>query len=105
MMWFLGFDIGFDQGFWVLGRLRTAGAAWIALVLLSVNPKPIIMGLCYSGVMKIDVAANEPWDPNADFSVRGGGLHPWLANLDINAVIDMSDEEAERKMERHENNR
>jgi hypothetical protein len=55
--------------------------------------------------MKIDVAANEPWDPNADFSVRGGGLHPWLANLDINAVIDMSDEEAERKMERHENNR
>ena len=50
MMWFLGFDIGFDQGFSVFGRLRTAGAAWISLVLLSVNPKPIIMGLCYSGV-------------------------------------------------------
>jgi hypothetical protein len=50
MMWFLGLDIGFDQGFWVLGRLRTAGAAWIALVSLSVNPKPIIMGLCYSWV-------------------------------------------------------
>ena len=55
--------------------------------------------------MKINNRANEPWDPNADFSVYGGGLHPWLANLDINAVIDMSDEEAERKMERHENNR
>jgi ATP-dependent exoDNAse (exonuclease V) beta subunit len=39
------------------------------------------------------VAANEPWDPNADFSVAGGGLHPWLADLDINTVIDMSDEE------------
>jgi hypothetical protein len=50
MMWFLGIDIGFHQGFWVLGRLRTAGAAAFALVSLSVNPKPIIMGLCYSGV-------------------------------------------------------
>jgi hypothetical protein len=50
MMWFLGLDIGFDQGFWVFGRLPTALAAQIALCLLSVNPKPIIMGLCYSGV-------------------------------------------------------
>jgi hypothetical protein len=53
--------------------------------------------------MKIDVAANEPWDPNADFSVSGGGLHPWLANLDVNTVIDMSDTETERKKERYEN--
>jgi hypothetical protein len=49
-MWFLGIEIGFHQGFWVLGRLRTVGAAWFALVLLSGNPKPIIMGLCYSWV-------------------------------------------------------
>ena len=54
--------------------------------------------------MKIDVAANEPWVPNADFSVAGGGLHPWLADLDINTVIDMSDEEAEKERKRHENN-
>ena len=50
MMWFLDFEMGFDQGFWVLGRLRTARAALIALYLLSGNPKPIIMGLCYSWV-------------------------------------------------------
>jgi hypothetical protein len=50
MMWFLGIDIGFDQGFSVFGRLRTAGAAWITLVLWCGNPKPIIMGLCYSWV-------------------------------------------------------
>jgi hypothetical protein len=50
MMWFSGLDIGFDQGFWVLGRLPTALAAQIALRLLSLYPKPIIMGLCYSGV-------------------------------------------------------
>ena len=54
--------------------------------------------------MKTDVAANEPWDTNADFSVAGDGLHPCLADLDINTVIDMSDEEATRKRERHENN-
>jgi hypothetical protein len=53
--------------------------------------------------MKTNVAANEPWDPNADFSVHGGGLHPWLADLEVNTVIDMSDSEAERKRERHEN--
>jgi len=51
--------------------------------------------------MKIDVAANESWDPEVDFSVRGGGLHPWLADLDINTVIAMSDEEARK---RYENN-
>lgn len=67
------------------------------------NPKPIIMGLCYSGIMKTNNRATEPWDPNADFSVAGGGLHPWLTDLDINTVIDMSDAEAERKRERHEN--
>jgi hypothetical protein len=50
MMWFLGFAIGFDQGFWVFGRLRTVRAAWIGIVLLGGNSKPIIMGLCYSGV-------------------------------------------------------
>jgi len=50
MMWFLGFEIGFDQGFWVLVRFCKAGAAAIGLILLSGNPKPIIMGLCYSGV-------------------------------------------------------
>jgi hypothetical protein len=104
MMWFLGIEIGFHQGFWVLGRLRTAGAAWFALVLLSGNPKPIIMGLCYSGVMKIDAALNESWDPSADFSVHGGGLHPWLADQDINTVIDMSDEEVKQAKERYENN-
>ncbi len=54
--------------------------------------------------MKIDVAAKEPWDPNADFSVAGGGLHPWLADLDINTVIHMSDEEAQKEWERYENN-
>ena len=53
--------------------------------------------------MKIDGAANESWDSEADFSVRGGGLHQWLADLDINTVIDMSDAEAERKKERYEN--
>jgi hypothetical protein len=50
MMWFLGIEIGFHQGFWVFGWLRTGRAAWFALVLLSGNPKPIIMGLRYSGV-------------------------------------------------------
>jgi len=50
MMWFLNFEMGFDQGFWDLDRSRTARAALIALYLLSGNPKPIIMGLCYSGV-------------------------------------------------------
>jgi hypothetical protein len=54
--------------------------------------------------MKTNAALNESWDPSADFSVRGGGLHPWLADLDINTVIDMSDAEAERKKELHENN-
>ncbi len=53
--------------------------------------------------MKINNRANEPWDPEADFSVRGGGLHPWLADLNINTVIDMNDEEAEKKRERYEN--
>jgi len=53
--------------------------------------------------MKIDVAANEPWDPNSDFSVAGGGLHPWLADLDINTVIDMSDEEAKEAKRNYEN--
>jgi hypothetical protein len=52
--------------------------------------------------MKTNVATNEPWDPNADFSVRGG-LHPWLADLDINTVIDMNDEEVKAAKERYEN--
>jgi hypothetical protein len=47
MMWFLSFEIGFDQGFWVSGRFCTARAAAFGLILLGVNPKPIIMGLCY----------------------------------------------------------
>ena len=53
--------------------------------------------------MKINNRANEPWDPNADFSVYGGGLHPWLADLDINTVIDMNDEEVKAAKERYEN--
>lgn len=104
-MWFLGPDIGFDQGFWVIGRFYTVQAARIPLYLLSGNPKPIIMGLCYFGVMKTNNCATEPWDPNADFSVAGGGLHPWLAALDINTVIDMSDAEAEEARKSYENNR
>jgi len=54
--------------------------------------------------MKTNAAANETWDPNADFSVNGGGLHPWIAGLDINTVIDMSEEEVKLAKERHENN-
>jgi hypothetical protein len=50
MMCFLGLDIGFDQGFSVSGRLRTALAAQIALVLLIVNLKPIIMGYVNLGL-------------------------------------------------------
>jgi hypothetical protein len=107
MMWFLGFEIAFDQGFWVLVRFRKAVTAAIGLILLGVNPKPILMGLCYScvilGFMKTDGAANESWDPNADFSVNGGGLHQWLADLDINTVIDMDDEELKAAKERYEN--
>jgi hypothetical protein len=55
--------------------------------------------------MKTNNCATEPWDPNADFSVAGGGLHPWLADLDINTVIDMSDAEAEEAKRNYENNR
>jgi hypothetical protein len=54
--------------------------------------------------MKIDAALNESWDPSADFSVHGGGLQPWLADQDINTVIDMSDEEVKQAKERYENN-
>jgi len=54
--------------------------------------------------MKTTAAANEAWDPNADFSVHGGGLHPWLADLDINTAINMSDEEVKQAKERYENN-
>jgi hypothetical protein len=54
--------------------------------------------------MKITAAVNDPWDPSADFSVHGGGLHPWLADQDINTVIDMSDEEVKQAKERYENN-
>lgn len=53
--------------------------------------------------MKTTVDANESWDPEADFSVRGGGLHQWLADLDINTVIDMNDEEVKAAKERYEN--
>jgi len=44
----------------------------------------------------------ETWDPNADFSVAGGGLCPWLAHLDVNTVINMSDEEVEQVKVRYE---
>jgi len=54
--------------------------------------------------MKTTAAANKPWDPNADLSFTGDGLHPWLADLDINTVINMSDEEAEKERERYEDN-
>ena len=54
--------------------------------------------------MKTNNPANEPWDPYADFSVAGGGLHPWLRGLDINTVIDMGDAEAEEMKRNHENN-
>ena len=53
--------------------------------------------------MKTNAAANEPWDANADFSVDGGGVHPWLAHLDMNTVINMSDEEVKAAKERYEN--
>ena len=54
--------------------------------------------------MNTNGAVNEPWDPEADFSVRGGGgLHQWLADLDINTVIDMDDEELKAAKERYEN--
>jgi hypothetical protein len=53
--------------------------------------------------MEITAGVKDPWDPNADFSVRGGGLHPWLADLDINTVIDMRDEELKVVKERYEN--
>ena len=55
--------------------------------------------------MKTDNRANETWDPNADFSVAGGGLHPWLTDLDINTDIDMNDAEAEEAKRNYENNR
>ena len=54
--------------------------------------------------MKTNNCVTEPWDPNTDFSIAGAGLHLWLADLDINTVIDMSDEEAEKERERYENN-
>ncbi len=54
--------------------------------------------------MKTSTGANEPWNANADFSVNGGGIHPWIAGLDINTVIDMSEEEAEQAKDRYENN-
>ena len=53
--------------------------------------------------MKTTFDANESWEPEADFSVNGGGLHPWLADLDINTVIDMNDEEVKAAKERYEN--
>ena len=62
------------------------------------------MGLCYFGLMRTNSAAKEPWDPNADFSVAGGGLHQWLADLDLNIVIDMSDAEAEEAKKNYEDN-
>ena len=43
-MWFLDFEMGFDQGFWVLGRLYTVGASFVALVLLRVNPDIFTVG-------------------------------------------------------------
>ena len=55
--------------------------------------------------MKITAAVNDPWDRNADFSVHGGGLHPWLTDLEINTVIDMNDAEAEEAKRNYENNR
>ena len=60
MMWFLGPDIGFDQVFWVFDRLHTALAALAGAFSLGGNPKPIIMGLCYSAVMKTTVEIRDP---------------------------------------------
>lgn len=54
--------------------------------------------------MKTNAAPKEPWDPNADFSVNGDGLYPWIADLDINTVINMGDEELKVVKERYENN-
>ena len=54
--------------------------------------------------MKTNNCATETWDPNADFSVAGGGLNAWLADLDINTVIDMSDEEAKEAKRNYEDN-
>jgi len=48
MMWFLGFDIGFHQGFWVFGWFCGQVETFLELPDRWVNPKPIIMGLCYS---------------------------------------------------------
>ena len=62
------------------------------------------MGLCYSLVMNAVPTAIEPWDPDADFSISGGGIHPWLADLDINTLINMSDNEAEKAKDHYENN-
>ena len=50
-----------------------------------------------------EMKANAPWNPYAHFSVGGGGLHPWLADLDINTFIDMNDEEVKAAKERYEN--
>jgi hypothetical protein len=55
--------------------------------------------------MKITAAVNDSWDPNADNSVDGGGVHPWLAHLDMNTVINMSDEEVIAAKEHYEDNR
>ena len=55
--------------------------------------------------MKTNNLANETWDPKTDFSVAGGGLQPWLADLDINTVIDMRDAEVEEAKRNYENNR
>lgn len=84
-------------------RFHTAWAAAIGLIKLGVNQNPYLWVYVILGLMKIDVAANESWDPEADFSVRGGGLHQWLADLDINTVIDMNDEEVKAAKERYEN--
>ena len=55
--------------------------------------------------MKTNTEAKGLWDPNADFSVAGNGLHPWLEDLEINTVIDLSDAEAEEAKKNYENNR
>lgn len=60
MMWFLGPDIGFDQGFWVFGWFCGKNRTFLELPDRLVNPKPIIMGLCYFGVMKTTVEIRDP---------------------------------------------
>ena len=59
-MWFLGFEIGFDQGFWVLVRFCKAGAAAIGLIKVGVSQNPYLWVYVILGFMKIDVEIRNP---------------------------------------------